>query len=231
MSSAAFATTFSASDTFGRSAEAIFSVSGTDLKVTLTNTATADVLDPTFVLTAMFFSGPNKLNPVSALLPAGTVVYNTPLNDTNVGGEWAYEYGFKGPHGATAGISSSGLSPSGFFGAPNFNGLNLDGPAPSVDGLQYGLTSAGDIFSTPKGGALQNNALVKNSVVFTLSGLAADFDLNSISNVSFQYGTCIDDANITPPPGPEPVPEPGTVLLLGIGSFGLALWGKRRKSA
>lgn len=228
----AFATTFTATDTFGRSAEAIFSVSGTNLQVTLTNTSQADVLDPTFVLTALFFSGANGLTPVSALLPTGTIVYNGPSNGGNVGGEWAYQSGFTtAPHGATAGISSSGLSPSSLFGSPNFGTLNLQGP-PALDGLQYGITSAGDIFSTPQNnGDLTKNALIKNSVVFTLGNLAADFDINSISNVSFQYGTSSNDPNITPPQGPTPVPEPGTLLLLGIGGFGLAVWGKRRKSA
>ncbi|WP_183353504.1 XDD4 family exosortase-dependent surface protein [Geomonas silvestris] len=231
MTGTAFATTFTATDTFGRSAEAIFSVSGTNLQVTLANTSNADVMDPTFVLTALFFSGANGLTPISALLPTGTVVFNGPSNGGNVGGEWAYGSGFTtAPHGATAGISSSGLSPSGLFGQPNFNGPNLGGPK-SLDGLQYGITSAGDVFSTPGVGDLANNALIKNSVVFTLGGLAANFDINSISNVSFQYGTDIANANITPPQGPTPVPEPGTLLLLGIGGFGLAIWGKRRKSA
>lgn len=227
MTGTAFATTFTASDLNGRSAEAIFSVSGTNLQVTLTNTSNADVMDPTFVLTALFFSGANGLTPISALLPSGAVVFNGPSNGGNVGGEWAYASGFTtAPHGATAGISSSGLSPSGLFGSANFGTPNLQGP-PALDGLQYGITSAGDIFSTPGVGALASNALIKNSVVFTLGGLAANFDINSISKVSFQYGTDITDANITPPQ----VPEPGTLLLLGIGGFGLAIWGKRRKSA
>lgn len=36
---------------------------------------------------------------------------------------------------------------------------------------------------------------------------------------------------IVPDPGPAPVPEPGTMILLGAGAFGLAIYGKRRKNA
>ena len=56
------------------------------------------------------------------------------------------------------------------------------------------------------------NALNKNSVVFTLSGLPAGFDLDCITNVNWQYGTSLTEPNI---------PEPASALLLGIGACAL----------
>jgi hypothetical protein len=58
-----------------------------------------------------------------------------------VGGEWAYKAGIHGPHGQDYGISSTGLDIFGSSG--RFPGPNLQGPN-AVDGLQFGITSAGD---------------------------------------------------------------------------------------
>jgi hypothetical protein len=57
---------------------------------------------------------------------------------------------------------------------------------------------------------LNKDPLIKNSVVFKLSGLPADFILDGvITNVSFQYGTDLTEPNV-------PVPEPGILILLGL---------------
>src|SRR5262245_15429301 len=61
-----------------RAASATFDIDGSDLVVTLTNTSTFDVLEPSEVLTALFFDAntPLVLTPSSAVVPAlSTVVF------------------------------------------------------------------------------------------------------------------------------------------------------------
>jgi hypothetical protein len=198
-------------------ASATFEVVGGDLQITLTNTSTADVLVPADVLTAVFFDiqSLGALTPVSAVLGGSQVFYGAAPGDGIVGGEWAYVSGLVGaPGGATEGISSSGLG--GVFGNPTFPGNNLAGPG-GLDGLQYGILSAGDDTSTGNGGITGSGGLVKNSVVFTLSGIPGGFDpsaLGMITNVSFQYGTALYEPNIRTRED-NLVPEPGLLSLFG----------------
>jgi hypothetical protein len=216
-------------------ASATFDTSGTDLIMTLTNTSLFDVLVPVDVLTAVFFdiNGVGALGPTSALLDAGSAVFFGPDGGGNVGGEWAYAAGLAGaPGGATEGISSAGF---GLFGAANFGGANLQGPA-AVDGLQYGLTSAGDDTTTGNAAVTGGFALIQNGVVFTLSGLPDGFDpsgAGNIANVSFQYGTSLTEPNCTGAGCFPSVPEPSTVLLLGAGLISVAGlgWAYRRRTA
>jgi hypothetical protein len=221
------------------SASAVFEVlldtnlEPTLLKVTLTNTSSFDVLVPADVLTAVFFSlsDNSTLTRESALLAAGSsVFYDTDGQPAGgvVGGEWAYASGLSGaPYGATQGISSTGV---GLFGpGDRFPGADLQPPA-SPDGLQYGILSAGDNTGTGNGGITGSGGLIKNAVVFTLSGLPAGFDPSTwISKVSFQYGTSLSEPNIpyNPPPPGTPVPEPASLLLFGSGLVAFAGWGRK----
>lgn len=219
------------SDSDGRAATADVSVvnGGTQLQVILSNFGD-DVLNPSYVLTGMFFDLANAtLTPHSALLTAGSVVLfdadGQPAGG-NVGGEWAYASGLSGaPGGATQGISSTGL---GLFGDPNFNGPDLDPPM-AVNGLNYGLTSMADDPTTGNapvtgGNSSGTNAdpLIQYSVTFLLDGtFAQGFDLNSdLDNVSFQYGTSLSEPNL--------VSEPGTLALLSFGLLALG-WARRRR--
>ena len=208
------------------SASANFNLTGNVLTVTLTNTSAVDVLNPAQVLTGVFFNSNGTLTPVSALLGPGSVVLFAPAPaGGNVGGEFAYASGLSGaPLGATQGISSAGL---GLFGNPNFNGPDLD-PPDAVNGGNYGITSAGDDPTTGNTGVTggpPGNAepLIQNQVIFTFT-VSPGFTLESIEDVSFQYGTTLNDPNITN------VPEPASMLLLGTGLLGIAAGLRKRFS-
>ena len=200
-------------------AKATFDTSGTNLIVTLENTSLNDVLVPIDVLTAVFFdiAGDPALTPVSAVLLGGSVVYFGGTDPGGVvGGEWAYASGLSGaPGDASQGISSTGL---GLFGPGDlFPGTDLDSPA-SPNGLNYGITSAGDNLATGNWPVTGKEPLIKNGVVFTLSGLPEGFALSDISNVYFQYGTSLDEPHI------PHAPEPGTLLLFASAIAALAGW-------
>jgi PEP-CTERM motif len=211
---------------------------GGNLQVTLTNTSSADVDAPAQVLTAVFFdiAGNLSMTQESAILAGGsTVVYDADGQPTGgvVGGEWAYKSGLAGtPDNETHGISSSGL---GLFGPSNlFPGPDLEDPD-SPDGVQYGLLSAGDNTGTGNTGITGSGGLIKNSVIFTLSGLPDLFDPSTaITNVSFQYGTALGEPNFPgdPPGTPREVPqlpEPATLTLLGAGLAVAAARLRKRK--
>jgi len=207
------------------SASADFTIASGSLQVVLTNTSSADVLNPAQVLTGVFFSvaGPSNFSSLSAVLTAGsTVIYDAQGQPAGgvVGGEWAYGTGLSGaPNGATSGISSSGL---GLFGNPTFPGPNLQNPV-AVNGVQYGIVSAGDDAATGNGGITGSGGLIRNSVTFSLGNIGANFNLAGITNVSFQYGTSLTEPNI-PSRG---VPEPSTLLLLGAGLAGIGIWRRQ----
>lgn len=189
------------------------------LIITLTNSSTNDVLVPADVLTGVYWdiTGPAfSLMTVSAVLNAGSVVhFDSPPAGGVVGGEFAYAEGLVGgPGNADNGISSSGL---GLFGNANFPGPNLDPPL-AVDGLQYGIVSAGDNLATGNTPVTGSTPLIQSSVIFTLMGLPSGFNpAVSINNIQFQYGTSLSEPHF---------PTPGAAGLMGIAGLFI---GRRRR--
>jgi hypothetical protein len=212
LSAPALASSITYSVTSGsKSATAEFVRTGSNLVVTLTNTSTADATVLTDILTGVFFNitGDPALSRISAMLPLTSSVFvgNSNMDatpaDRVVGGEWAYQHTAAAPPN-NGGVSSSGLGV--FGGGDLFPGSNLQGPG-SPDGVQYGLTSAGDNLLTGNGG-LNGEHLIKNSVIFTLGGFNSEPDA-VILGVAFQYGTDLSEPRVTG----FLVPEPGSFAL------------------
>jgi PEP-CTERM motif-containing protein len=200
----------------GYYATAEFTVVSGNLVLTLTNTAPGDVWDPAHVLTGLFFdiAGDPTLTALSATTCSTCVTNHTNPDPTDVGGEWAFRHATDLAFGANYGISSTGL---GLFGPADVVGSpNLAGPG-SPGGVEYGITSANDNPST--NGGLSGVPLISNYVIFTFAGLPGNFDVNTISNITWQYGTSLSEA----------VPEPATLALFGPAA--LAAFVARRRRA
>lgn len=214
------------------SASVNFDVVAGNLQITLDNTSLADVTSPTgggAILTSVFFdlSPATTLTPVSAMLGLGSTVAFGPNGGGNVGGEWAFGSSLAGaPGNAGLGTSSSGF---GLFGQANFNGSNLQGPT-AVNGLQYGITSAGDNLATGNAAVTGQFALIKSSVVFTLSGNPVFTGIKNytISNVTFQYGTDLSEPHVPGILVTTNVPEPTTMSLCALLLMPFAARGYRK---
>lgn len=203
------------------SASATFSLTANTLTVTLSNTSLSDVLLLADVLAAVWFSNAHTLTPLSANLNGSSVVYGS-LG--NVGDGWGYYSGLAGGgHGMNDGISAAGFGIGGGHG--NFSAAHNP-----LGGLNYGILSAGDNSITGNTGVKGHGPLIKNSVQFVLT-TASGFNLSELGNtVVFQYGTSLTEPSYTGYLQPEPVPEPGTLALVGSGMLGLAgLLRRQRK--
>jgi hypothetical protein len=210
------------------SAEVTFSNQSGSLVITLTNIEPSDVVDPAEILTAFYFDSSTALtltkvsakdaNPAMLMFgPGSSGMSHDPMPD-GVGGEWSYWEGLtNAPFGQDYAINSAGL---GLLGTMDgvFPGANLDGPT-MVDGVNYGISTATDNPATGNAPVTGGGGpLIRNRVVFTLSGLPLNYDPSTqISNVQFQYGTTRCDVPGSVDRCIPDVPEPATVGLIGLG--------------
>lgn len=229
------------------SATASFDLVGNALTIVLTNTSAANPSQdvPGSTLTGVFwnFSGAHVLTTVSAMLTSGSSIYGTCslvncTNLTDVSGEFGYKAN-SGPNGEKFGIASSGYISNPGSNIGNFNngadGVNLDGPD-SLDGINFGIVSNAAGYN-PNGG-LAAVPVITNSVTFKLNGVAGLTNAD-ITGVRFQYGTAFNEFSMSGGPGDGGddgggggssnfIPEPGSLLLMGIGLMGLASNWRRR---
>jgi hypothetical protein len=194
-------------------------VKGTQLQITLSNLG-GPAYHPSDVLTAVFFDldGTTTLTPVSAVLNTGSVLLNGPLSpNQSLGDNWEYLSNLSGiPGQPLQGIAAAGL---GIFGHGNFGSHSQN-----LRGADFGLVNGPTEDSS---GQLSNLQLENNSVVFTLDGLPADFNLGAITQVEFQYGTALSPSEPMLFAHLVPVPEPSALVLLALGSTAFLL---RRRS-
>jgi hypothetical protein len=207
-------------------ASADFSLSGTTLTVTLTNTATGLTSDvpSSSVLTALAFNVPttDTLTPVTAGA-GGTALGN---GSTLIGGSvpsgqvLGDNYGFGTGLsflGFNAGIGAAGLN---IFGQGSF-GTNPQ----NVDGVDYGLLPSGD--GGTGSGVSGHGPFAENAVVFSFT-VKSGFKLSDMGpTVSFVYGTTsnVGDHHVTG----VIVPEPSTMAIAGLGALVFVTYGLRRR--
>jgi hypothetical protein len=205
-------------------------IGGGDLQVTLTDTYTGDTVDQAHVLTGVFFSGATGLTPVSATAGPGSLEWSgksssAPESSSVLGTEWAYATATGAPNGAASGIVSAGYwSPAG-PGFGNFSSL----PGDMLDGTPYGLLSAGYAGSDKDG--LSNRAYIQDSMVFVLSGFSGSLTSTTISDVSFQYGSALNDPtepNLVGMPLTSPAPEPSVMAYTAIAGAAILAEARRR---
>lgn len=223
------------------SASAQFVITGSDLVITLTNTApgsTTDTLPTT--LSGVFFnvSGNPTLTPVSAAISTGSGLIQgstcTPTacspGTTDVSGEFGYaqesgndfDTGTDGFNRASEGISSSP-----YISVPGmdlFGSTILDGAPDALDGINFGIVSANADFMPTAN--ISGEPLINDAVQFTLSGLPAGTTLADISDVSFQYCTNFNTPHFAA--SRVAVPEPAGLGLMAVGVLGIVGLLKRR---
>lgn len=199
------------------SANADFTFSGTTLNILLTNTSTGVPLgfsNSDQLLTSIAFDLPGLMTITGGSVVVGTgsttINFDTGTYEagSDISGEWGY-----GNLGTTGFGSLVNFVSANQSGTTAFPGANLDGPAP-LNGPQGGLTN-GIV-------ALGGLGAVQNSVYISLNLSGSLIDLSFLSNGAvIEFGS---DAAFV-----HRVPEPGILILLGIGIVAVGIASRRMR--
>ena len=232
----------------GLSAQASFTISGSNgnrtLTILLTNTDTANgtgaPLVPSEVLTGLFFNlGTTTFTTGEATLVNGGQIIQTANCDvacagkTNVSGEFSYASGGASwLPGTNQGISSSGYLNNNTSQGNFKNGTNWDNPK-ALDGINFGIVPDGWTPFQGNGG-LDGVALVDGTVQFVLKIPNGLYE-SAIKDVYFTYGTSANENTLHATTNGSvttsgSVPEPATLSMLGLAMAGLGYRLRRRKS-
>jgi hypothetical protein len=218
-------------------AQVNFVLSGSDLIVTLTNLTTGTVGNGS-ELTAVYWNADRNggtfssvaLGTESFVLLSGAKYYTggvgSPLGGaagSSQAGWYAYGNALNLDSGQQFGLSSAGLglnytSPFRSLAGESSDTSHLNPPSP--DGPNGGIIGTGGV-----SGNLFDNAVVSNSLIFTIAGVGENFNLGSIQDVQFQYNTTRLETTTVPLPAAAWM---GLSTLIGGGL--LRLRNKARKA-
>ena len=199
---------------FLNQAQVEFYLSGSNLTVTLTNTATqtfnsTNTLDATNVLTGVLFdiagnTSLGALTPGNANLASGSHMLTTgPSPTTSTTDTSASGWGYGAPTNGTFNGQHYGIEAFGGFSTASLaNFANSNTPpnvAMNLDGVDYGILGPGYVSGGNGGVTGMHNPYEQTAEVFHFTVNSSTFtDVSQISNVSFQYGTNNGEATFPP---------------------------------
>lgn len=225
---AAHAGTFNLNSTSGGytyKAQADFTYSGSILTLVLKNTQNSNLVSAgnAQILTGLFWNMNRTVTASTANISAGSSYVDGNGNALGTPSEtpaqhWARKQGAPSwGGGANYGIGAAGF---GHFGPGD--AFASGGSNPVLNGVDWGII--GGNWNIPG----NESPFILNSMTFTFN-IGTGFDVNSISNVWFQYGSGFSEFRGTDDqfPPSEAVPEPASIAMAGFAAAA-ALKGRRK---